>query len=502
MNYLLGILLIVFTIASFLFLWSVVRAALAAAKHHAGLIWSGTVIAMGLLLLMHFGFWTSISRHGEANERFAAVRYEVNGLKADNTAIKADHEALKPLAANAAALLNMGSRVELADAKVDKALAQIGGLSDDFVAGLNKVSTNLNDRIDQRLMALRIALQREQAASAASAVSHSDGRVINPSFPPLPTPPPAPVAAAPQPPMAIGVTVPPGYSIQRDNSSELAKVEQRLAQLEKARQDQAAKQAQKSAKATQKVAAAASDKGSQAEQVALLAMKQVTELSARQNKVDDKLADMSKAIDKILAFMISTNVSLPAMTDTNPPTAQVQPAQPAAQAPAPTPAPAVAAPQPAPVVSAVQPPTNNLVSFTVTNTFAVGRSLLQVQRWPWEKGGMIAYEVTGWIKPGDNMVNARQIVQATTERFHNKNGVWFAGKDPSNAEVYNKFVFEFGESLKAVRKGNPGWDHLDIDPVFRTNPNGGAISTNGVAVVHVTGITNGRVVPYGSTPRH
>ncbi|MEK7644783.1 MAG: hypothetical protein AAB391_00460 [Patescibacteria group bacterium] len=474
--------LFVGSIAAFVVFIKIGKKAKTAGVISTPLIMGGQVIGIAILVMLNFLLISKITDRTETRRDFAAVGHEVNSLKADNTAIRAEQETLKPLATNAAALLNMGTRVELADAKADRALEQLSNLSDAYVAGLNKLSTNISDRIDQRLMALRIALQREHAASMTQPTLN-DGRIINPNFVPQLPPPPAPTAVAPQPPqpyVAAGVTVPPGYSVQRDDSSELAKVERRLAQLEKARQD--AKQAQKSAKATQKVAAAAADKGSQAEQVALLAMKQVTELNTRQGKMDDRLSDISKAIDKLLVFMISTNVSLPALTDTNPPAAQVQPAQPAVPAPtAQTPplAPALA-PQPAPAVSAVQPPTNNLVSFTLTNAFAIGRSLFQVQRWPWEKGGMIVYEVTGWIKPSDNMVTARQIVQATTERFHNKNGVWFAGKDSGNAEINNKFVFEFGEALKAVRKGNQGWDHLDIDPVFRTNPNGGAISTNSV----------------------
>ena len=126
----------------------------------------------------------------------------------------------------------MGTRVELADAKADRALEQLSNLSDAYVAGLNKLSTNISDRIDQRLMALRIALQREHAASMTQPTLN-DGRIINPNFVPQLPPPPAPTAVAPQPPqpyVAAGVTVPPGYSVQRDDSSELAKVERRLAQ--------------------------------------------------------------------------------------------------------------------------------------------------------------------------------------------------------------------------------------------------------------------------------
>ncbi len=478
--------LIVGSIAAFVVFLKIGRTAKVAGVIPEPLIVNGQIIGTGILLALNFLLITSITGRDENSQRFAAVGHEVNSLRADNSAIRKDHQVLKPLATNAAALLDMDSRIKNAEANANKALTQIDQFSAETTNALSKAFTQMYRHLDERFTALKTPSAQERTASMAPPTPR-DGRFVSLDLPPMPellqpapraaTPPPAPapVAATPAPQPAA----PQIHYVQTD-SSELAKVEHRLAQLERARQD--AKRAQKNAKAIQKVAF---DKGSQAEQVALLAMKQVTELNVRQSKMDDRLTDMSKAIDKVLAFMISTNVSLPAMIDTNPPVAQTPAAQTAAQAappvPAPAPVAAVPAPQLAPAPSVVQPAnTNAVVYFTVTNTLPVGRSLFQVQRFPWEKGGDITYEVTGEAKPGDNLAAAREIVHTTSERFHKDNGVWFAGKDPASTEVKIKLIKEFGKALDTVRKGNPGWEHLKIQPVFRTNQHGGATSTNAV----------------------
>ncbi len=185
-----------------------------------------------------------------------------------------------------------------------------------------------------------------------------------------------------------------------------------------------------------------------AEQTAIAALEAGRKNTGRIEQLEQRANNMGDKLDRIILLLESTN-AIPV------PAAYLDPVP----APAPPPtyvAPAAPAP-PAPVAS-------QEVAFVVTNMFLVKTYTLGFI--PKRDGITIIYMVVGKIRPNDDMATARRIVEAASLRFHEKHGSGYAKKDPTLKATHDSFVLDFSKVLADVRKGNPGWEHLKVEPSY------------------------------------
>ncbi|MEI6346040.1 MAG: hypothetical protein WCO79_02300 [bacterium] len=459
-----NVLFVLATIGVVVFLYKFAKAILAPGTHSKTLIWSGFGIAVAAIIVGHLHYWTSEVRNGQMSKDLANTASVLDHLANEN-------KALKPLVTNAAALLKLDSRVELADAKAEKAMTQIAEFSEATVTALNKMSTNINQRIDERLAALRLQQERSLAVSRPP---HADSRVIpNLTLPPINDPVTAPPTTPPPTPyVAAGVTVPPGYVIQRDSSSELAKMERAIVQFQANQKN--TQRAQQTAKVSQKSAA---QTAARAGDLAVVASKGIERLSARQDKTDVALEEIKKSLERLHKVLgdpkTSLNSPTPAETaeDALPP----HPDFVALQASGPQ------ATNPS-AASTAQPPVTALetgdVSFAITNAVPVRAWKKVVGFMPyWSETVTMTYEVAATVKATNNVVMARNVLAAIVSEFHKSHGGSFAAKDPNDSKVHDELVLAFGEAKKKVLRGNPGWEHMLIHPRYRVS-NGVAMKTS------------------------
>jgi len=481
MNILLGILLVLFSVALAAFLAKAVKSALAAGTIPKPLITSGAMIASMFLLVLNLWFWTSEFRRGQTDDSLAKTANVLDRLAGEN-------KALRPLVTNAPALIAMGDKLTQTDkgmAEIRADLANMRGLLTNSITLTASMMREQEGRINQLE-----GLARSSGSTPPPIVN--DRVVIQPSLPlppaqssTLPTPEvqtPTPIKPAPQAP-AIVVAQPqqpqPSLSQQVDMSwkkrtDELAR-QNRANQKSLQRVGEAATTAQQTASEAMKVATHAQRLADNSGQVATLALGHGVTNMARINGLERRVSEQEAAVQRLLRLLENPEVTVPV------PPAYQTPAPGPAVAPVPAPsapaAPAVTTPQVALMRGGSSDPAVETedISFAITNTVSA-RAWKKAIGLPYRfETVAVTYEVGATVKATNNLAAARMILVTIVEEFHKANGGSFAAKDPSDKKVHDELVLAFGEAKKKVLRGNPGWEHMMLHPRYRVSSGEGVV---------------------------
>lgn len=493
MNYLLGTILVLFTLASLVFLWKVVKATLSAGTMPKPLLWSGVAIAAAFLFFLNLGFWTSKVQRDRVDENLANTATVLDRLANEN-------KALKPLVTSAPVLIAMGEKLTQADKDMAEVRGEIRGMKSLLTNSITLTASMMREqegRINQ--------LEHLARTGTVPPPLAGDRAVIQPQviLPPIQTPPPtftlpelptipqvaqAPVAAPSVQPQTAPQPAQPNLREQveaswKKRTDELAKQAARTKHGLQ-RVGEVAANAQRTADEAMKAAKAAQQSADMTGNLAVRTSDKVGQNSARINTLEVRVNEQDAAVKRLLKLLENPDVTVPV-----PPAYQT-----------PTPAP-TAAPAPAPTTPAVQSPAQGTQQLALMrgaaseNTAPIGdeysfavTKTVPVRAWKkvagvmpyWSEKVAITYEVGATISRTNNEVVARNLVLAIIEQFHKSDGSSFAAKNPADKGVHDELVLAFVEAKKKVLKGNPGWEHLVIHPRYRTSDisNGPVVKTS------------------------
>lgn len=407
-------------VAFFVFL-EIGKTAKAAGVIPASLIRGGQVISTGILLMLNFLVISALLDRDETSSRFATVNREVNNLKDHDVAIRKDHEALKPLVANAAVLSDMSNHVKSAEANASKALAQS-------------------------------AEQSMKNASYESRIAHLERNGSQPTIrgdqpPTIQLAPPAPVPA-PQ------STVNFEQVLQKMDANNKAEYLKALAALQQQPRDNTSAAA----------IAALNDSVRQAQQTAEEAKRLALQASNDRASDRDVNASRLSAFEKKLDASIEETRKLQTLWTTVPGTTSSQTAyvqlpstHTATSAPLPTPAPPQANQN------------NTEMSIWVTNTLstAVWRKVPLVSIPWWRDTTAVTYVVKAVAKTGDSPEAVRMAATETIRKFHHSDAPSVIRATRKDAkEGHDELVKGFAEAKAEVLKGNTGLSHLRLHPYY------------------------------------